>query len=132
MKPNKKKTKNKYKQDKAYCHTDKMPYYLYVKSKEWEAKVKACCSEAKWKCEVCGSSLGLLAHHYNYLSLMRESPRDLFCLCQGCHEAYHREVKNLPTDHLTRRERLEHLVNAVQTNLERPENNINYGRPNIA
>ena len=114
-----KKTREQYKADKAYRHTDKMPYYLYVKSKEWDAKCKECCKSAGWKCEACGSSIDLQVHHYNYLTIMRESRRDLFCLCRSCHEAYHKKIKSLPQDFLSRDERLNEITNIVQQSYER-------------
>lgn len=91
-------------------------YSEYIKSKEWNDKSESCKLRAKYKCESCGETGELNAHHYNYITLYRERESDLFCLCNMCHFKYHRQVKNfqLPKDtNLPREIRLLHIIETI-------------------
>ena len=50
------------------------------------------CLRADCKCEVCGGTKGITAHHFIPRSLSAYLKYDLdngVCLCQGCHFAHH-------------------------------------------
>jgi 5-methylcytosine-specific restriction endonuclease McrA len=44
-----------------------------------------------WRCQLCGSSKALQAHHKNFRSqLGDDSEQNLITLCDGCHKLMHR------------------------------------------
>jgi len=61
-------------------------YKRYIKSPEWQEKVK---EFRKTECEICGCSGKLNLHHLSYKHLMFEENDDLATLCNDCHLACH-------------------------------------------
>lgn len=92
-----------------------VPYAMYIQSPQWAAKAAKCKKAANGKCEICGSDRNLEVHHYNYRGLYCEEAEDIFCLCQKCHDTYHRKLNKhpYPEYHLTRKRRLNYLKSVI-------------------
>lgn len=66
-------------------------YSFYLKTPEWRVKRLRRLKSSAWKCESCGSTECLEAHHLTYKRVGgRELMEDLQCLCSGCHHLRHR------------------------------------------
>ena len=70
----------------------KMEYGDFLKTPYWRSVAHRVKLMAGNKCERCGSSENLCAHHKTYEHHGDEIHflRDLECLCDGCHKATHR------------------------------------------
>jgi 5-methylcytosine-specific restriction endonuclease McrA len=65
----------------------------YLQSMQWRKVSQTCKALANYKCQHCGSTSDLNAHHTNYKCLTNENPAlDLVCLCQQCHTELHDRV----------------------------------------
>jgi 5-methylcytosine-specific restriction endonuclease McrA len=74
-------------------------YNAYLRSPAWKERRRICFENAGWKCNRCGTTKKLTAHHRTYARVGRERQKDLECLCEGCHSAHHdQEPKNLPEE----------------------------------
>ena len=60
--------------------------FEYMRSPEWKEIKDSLFKLKDYKCEVCGSTSHLAAHHVDYDCLFREQPRDLIVLCRKCHQ----------------------------------------------
>ena len=69
----------------------KMPYDDFMKTRYWQLVALQVKNDAGWRCEACGSTKGLVAHHVSYRIHGFEMYRvnELQCLCQACHERIH-------------------------------------------
>lgn len=68
---------------------EKVNYYEYIASKEWQRKRLARIKLDGYKCHICGSSRNLNVHHLTYERLGHEDMEDLMTLCRSCHEKVH-------------------------------------------
>jgi|SRR6478752_6025436 len=96
----------------------KADYDRYIKSSEWLQKSKALIKSRGSECEVCASTTSLHSHHYNYRFLGKERSKDLFCLCEKCHDLYHYMIPSskLPKDKDDGvGDRLMHIINTIQS-----------------
>jgi hypothetical protein len=86
---------------------EKSDYKSYMQSAAWLRKSRAV-RELVGACENCGSPKWLCCHHFNYLNLGEETFDDLICLCNDCHNAYHRVVRpsQLPKETMPRAEKV--------------------------
>jgi hypothetical protein len=57
---------------------------------DWGSLADACKARFLAHCAVCNGTIKLQAHHRTYERLWNEIPEDLTCLCDTCHEHYHR------------------------------------------
>lgn len=64
-------------------------YQEYIHSDAWQRRRKRAIKRAGGKCQRCGSTERLEAHHLTYARLGREKPADLIVLCHACHQAEH-------------------------------------------
>lgn len=65
-------------------------YDVYIQSDRWKLKADACKKRAGYRCQLCGATKRLEAHHNTYDRLGYEHKNDLVCLCHKCHFGYHR------------------------------------------
>lgn len=67
-------------------------YQDYLASDYWHSVADAVKARAGFRCQVCNSKDGLVAHHRTYENKGRELDHldDLICLCGRCHTAFHR------------------------------------------
>ena len=66
------------------------PRHLYDRSTEWKTRRALRIEGAGNKCEKCGNSKGLDAHHLNYDNFGNEKYEDLKILCKLCHTEFHK------------------------------------------
>lgn len=74
----------------VYDLKPQVDYYAYINSDEWRDKSMRL-KNAVGKCQLCGWKESLRAHHNTYATLGNEGPYDLFVICAGCHELFHKE-----------------------------------------
>lgn len=67
-------------------------YRKYIKSPEWQVKVK---QYRAGVCELCGGGGKVNLHHLTYKHLMFETQTDLATLCDYCHLACHIGIVSL-------------------------------------
>lgn len=79
---------------------NKEEYNNYLKSYKWKQIRMAAIIRAGYKCEHCGSTKYLQAHHCHYRTLFNEAPWDLRVLCRECHMFVHGLSKYNPAKHL--------------------------------
>lgn len=60
-------------------------YRRHLRSADWNCIKAAAIIRAGGRCEDCGETKGLQAHHLTYVRLGREAARDLEVLCRRCH-----------------------------------------------
>lgn len=69
-------------------------YHKYLKSDTWKRKARACRKRAGYRCQLCATTNQQLeTHHNTYENLGDEKPIDLVCLCDLCHEMFHKHRK---------------------------------------
>jgi hypothetical protein len=61
------------------------PYEAYLRSPQWKQRSQTALVRAGWKCQRCGLSEGLEAHHLPYQRLGHEADGDLLVVCRDCH-----------------------------------------------
>lgn len=66
-------------------------YKEYLNSIEWKNKREQVLKRDKYKCKRCANNVNLHVHHGTYARIFKENLDDLFTLCIGCHELYHKE-----------------------------------------
>lgn len=80
-----------------------LKYMRYIKSKEFKLLREEIFKRDNYKCVVCGwnpdkdsDDRALTCHHISYEHLYSEKdyPEDLITLCNVCHAAIHRSLKN--------------------------------------
>jgi len=64
-------------------------YRKYLQTKEWKLISNECKRLANHKCNRCGATDNLQAHHKSYENVFNELQSDLECLCKACHEKEH-------------------------------------------
>lgn len=64
-------------------------YAETMHSEQWRRRRARAIRRAGGKCQRCGSTERLEAHHLTYVRLGREKPADLIVLCHACHQAEH-------------------------------------------
>jgi len=69
----------------------KMDYDDFMKTRYWRLVAQQVKHDAGWRCQLCGSKHGLVAHHdgYRHHGYEMYHLHDLECLCQECHERLH-------------------------------------------
>lgn len=69
----------------------KLDYSDFLKTKYWHLVALQVKNDAGWRCRLCGSRSGLVAHHDGYSRHGYEMYHvaELQCLCQSCHERVH-------------------------------------------
>lgn len=72
--------------------TDLPGYRDHLASRAWRLRRREAIERAGGKCERCGSTWRLTAHHKTYDRLGAELPEDLEVLCGACHINEHRET----------------------------------------
>lgn len=68
-------------------------YTAYLKSPQWKAIRKLLIKKHGGRCQRCGSTYRLEAHHITYKSVFEEKLTDLRLLCHVCHEKVERGKK---------------------------------------
>jgi 5-methylcytosine-specific restriction endonuclease McrA len=87
--PKKKRPKSRWKYRRPKELSQRPDYAEYLRSKTWRGVRRWKLERAGWKCERCGSTRQLQAHHKHYRSLGRERLDDLEVLCESCHKHHH-------------------------------------------
>lgn len=78
-------------------------YNDYLNSPQWQAKRRAVLATKGWRCQRCGGEENIHIHHATYERLKYENVEtDLFVLCNGCHEEYHRIYQKATIKHTKR------------------------------
>ncbi len=74
-----------------------LPYPDYLKTSHWSELSSNVKRNAGYKCEQCGSSHSLNAHHNSYKNLgdPKNEIKDLVCLCESCHNKFHRPLARI-------------------------------------
>jgi len=67
-----------------------MPYGEYLQTPHWKKLAKLIKARSGFRCQVCNHPQNLHAHHRTYERRGHELPSDLVCLCDGCHDIFHR------------------------------------------
>lgn len=78
---------------KSQKQSDSSDYQEYLQSEHWKRVARVTKELAGNQCVLCSSMQSLNAHHNpsGYKNLNQEIPgRDTVCLCQKCHEQYHK------------------------------------------
>lgn len=65
--------------------TRSIEYETYIKSKEWHDRADKVKQKRGYKCERCGSTKQIDAHHKNYDRLGYERDSDIEIVCRACH-----------------------------------------------
>jgi 5-methylcytosine-specific restriction endonuclease McrA len=74
-----------------------MPYDAYLQTPEWKARAHEVKLLRGNRCEDCGATTNLEAHHLTYERRGHEASDDLRVLCRECHAKTHgRTVDDLP------------------------------------
>lgn len=68
-------------------------YKDYLKSKHWKNKRKVVLELKNNTCEYCKTNKNLQVHHTTYKNIGDEKISDLMVLCEECHQATHRLIK---------------------------------------
>lgn len=69
-----------------------MKYADYILSDAWYAKREEKFRQVGKRCQVCGTSDGVIqVHHIHYAHLFNEPLHDLIVLCDYCHSQFHSE-----------------------------------------
>lgn len=100
-------------------------YDAYLKSQEWHnVKVKVFKIKGK-KCQRCYSKESLHVHHATYDRFQREDiGKDLYVLCESCHELYHKQINGVTSIKKTVafiKRRLKHGKHFITVKKEIPE-----------
>lgn len=84
----------------AYCvdrkiiaeHIMKMDYYDFLKTPYWNAVSGQVKKKNDYKCQLCGNQGTLNVHHpdYSFHGYEAENINKLLCLCDKCHNNYHK------------------------------------------
>ena len=92
-------------------------YTEHIKSKQWQNLSKLCRLVARNRCQMCGSSDGVMhSHHMSYERMTKEDEAlDLCVLCESCHVIYHRKHKYPPIKNANRSKRLDDLSTVLAT-----------------
>jgi hypothetical protein len=67
----------------------KMPYFDYLRTREWRMTRDRALSVARYTCGRCQAKRELQVHHRSYANLGAELDSDLEVLCRGCHLGHH-------------------------------------------
>lgn len=69
-----------------------MNYHDHLKTEYWQEVARKVKSSAGFKCQVCNSPQGIVAHHRTYAHVGDELNHlgDLICLCGKCHTSFHK------------------------------------------
>ena len=75
------------------------PYWEKLKDPRWQKKRLEVLNAANWKCAMCADGTNALnVHHPEYLPNREPWEYDnLVCLCESCHEAFHRKLSTTST-----------------------------------
>jgi len=71
-------------------------YKEFLQTPYWKIISEWVKDKADYKCEICSSSVKLNAHHRTYSRHCQEHiywEDDILCLCQKCHELFHKNSK---------------------------------------
>ena len=60
-------------------------YLNYLQSDTWKKRRYAALERVEFRCELCGETESLEAHHLTYERLGNEDPNDLIVICKGHH-----------------------------------------------
>lgn len=63
----------------------------YLRGRDWKEKRKLAMTRAAGRCQDCGRTGSLHAHHLTYKRHGNEHPDDLRVLCASCHRRRHRD-----------------------------------------
>lgn len=74
----------------------KLPYPVYLQSKEWQKTRLRAIARAEGRCQICNVERPLTVHHNTYERIGCEKNRDLIVLCWDCHKLFHRHRKLAP------------------------------------
>ncbi len=66
-----------------------MPYRLYLRTPEWEARASRARERAGHRCSLCNNAESLEVHHRTYERRGAERDDDLIALCATCHGLFH-------------------------------------------
>lgn len=78
-----------------------MEHKDYIESKVWHNfKSKYNKSSYKQNCFSCESKFDLILHHITYERLWKEKLEDVVCLCNKCHNKFHKEYPSLINNEL--------------------------------
>ena len=87
----------------AYCvdrkiiaeHIMKMDYYDFLKTPYWNAVSGQVKKKNDYKCQLCGNQGTLNVHHpdYSFHGYEAENINKLLCLCDKCHNNYHKIIR---------------------------------------
>lgn len=69
---------------------ERIDYHTYIRSQDWYKRRYGALKRAGGKCQVCSSTEQLQIHHNSYANLGHESAADLVCLCEKCHQIFHK------------------------------------------
>ena len=71
-------------------HHNKMDWYEYMQSPEWQRLRNEALRRDKYVCQLCGEGKNLHVHHvsYEHVGTARELD-DVVCLCARCHDEVH-------------------------------------------
>jgi hypothetical protein len=93
-------------------------YNNHLNSERWQNLSAHCKAKASRKCEMCGSSERLHAHHLRYDNLGKpDELNDLCCLCYLCHAMYHSVVK-IPEGRMLARQYMMDMLHDVLVGLK--------------
>jgi hypothetical protein len=66
-------------------------YREYLSTDHWRELAEETKRLAGYRCQVCNSTEHLQAHHRTYERKGKELQSDLVCLCDSCHNLYHKK-----------------------------------------
>lgn len=93
-------------------------YNNHLNTERWQNLSAHCKAKASHKCEMCGSSERLHAHHLRYDNLGKpDELKDLCCLCYLCHAMYHSVVK-IPEGRMLARQYMMDMLHDVLVGLK--------------
>lgn len=74
-------------------YINNMKYSDFLKTPYWKAIAEKIKKKAEFKCQICGNTQDLIAHHNTYKNhgLEINNLQDLICICKNCHEHFHLE-----------------------------------------
>lgn len=77
-------------------HIMKMDYYDFLKTPYWNAVSGQVKKRNNYKCQLCGNQGALNVHHpdYSFHGHEAENINKLLCLCDKCHNNYHKITEN--------------------------------------